>query len=145
MSDAGSTAPPPCRELTWSTTTRQLTGVCPLSLATTFRYRPQEPFTARIDFRLPQAPTVTWCLDRDMLMAGTQSPTGIGDVRIGPAPSPHHADLVLLHLGTPEENATVSIERKPLVHWLHTTYAQVPAGSESEHLDWQPFRDALAG
>ncbi|WP_079144288.1 SsgA family sporulation/cell division regulator [Streptomyces agglomeratus] len=144
MSDAGSTAPPPCRELSWKTVICQVTDECPVTLDTTFRYRSDDPFTVRIDFHLPLGPTVVWHLDRDMLMAGTQSPTGIGDIHLRPAPGPGNTDRVLMRLSSPEGIAMVDVDRVPLTEWLGETYVLVPAGTESGHLDWKPFHDALA-
>ncbi|MFE8935928.1 SsgA family sporulation/cell division regulator [Streptomyces sp. NPDC007872] len=139
MSRPGSAVPPVCREITWKTTAFLVTDSCRVPLGTTVRYRSRSPFVIELTLHTPTGDTV-WQLDRDMFLAGTEGPVGIGDVHIRPAPY----DQVVLRLGTPSHAALISLGRGPALRWLNTTYTVVPAGDESSHLDWRPLLDVLA-
>ncbi|MGW3561670.1 SsgA family sporulation/cell division regulator [Streptomyces sp. NPDC000963] len=139
MSRPSSPVPPVCREITWKATAFLVTDSCRVPLGTTVRYRSRSPFVIELTLHTPTGDTV-WQLDRDMFLAGTEGPVGIGDVHIRPAPY----DQVVLRLGTPSHAALISLGRGPALRWLNTTYTVVPAGDESSHLDWRPLLDVLA-
>lgn len=140
MPRAGSPPPPPCREIKWNATAHVITDSVRLPLTATVRYRSRSPFIIQLALHTV-SDEVVWSLDRDMLLAGTEAPTGIGEVHISPAPY----DQVVLRLGAPSHTALISLERGQVLRWLNTAYAVVPAGTESSHIDWQPILDALAG
>ncbi|MFF7178247.1 SsgA family sporulation/cell division regulator [Streptomyces sp. NPDC008121] len=140
MPEAGSPVPPPSREIKWKATAHLIAESCRLPLKATVRYHSRSPYTVRLTLHTPTG-DVVWNLDRDMLLAGTETPTGIGEVHIRPAPY----DQIVLRLGAPSAAALIGFERRQLLRWLSTSYAFVPAGTESDHIDWQPFLDVLAG
>ncbi|MFE5733671.1 SsgA family sporulation/cell division regulator [Streptomyces sp. NPDC056528] len=139
MSRSRSSVPPLCREIKWTTTAFLVTDSCRVPLRATVRYRSRSPFVIELTLHTPTGDTV-WQLDRDMLLAGTEGPVGIGEVHIRPAPY----DQVVLRLGDPSHAALISLGRGPALRWLNTTYTVVPAGDESSHLDWRPLLDVLA-
>ncbi|RSS34165.1 SsgA family sporulation/cell division regulator [Streptomyces sp. WAC08241] len=139
MSRPSSAVPPACREITWKTTAFLVADSCRVPLGATARYRSRSPFVIELTLHTPTGETV-WQLDRDMFLAGTEGPVGIGEVHIRPAPY----DQVVLRLGAPSHAALISLGRGPVMRWLNTTYTLVPAGDESSHLDWRPLLDVLA-
>ncbi|MFJ5934177.1 SsgA family sporulation/cell division regulator [Streptomyces sp. NPDC003444] len=139
MSRSSSPVPPVCREIKWRTTAFLITDSCRVPLGATVRYRSRSPFVIELTLHTPAGETV-WHLDRDMFLAGTEEPVGIGEVHIRPAPY----DQVVLRLGDPSRAALIGLGRGPALRWLNTTYTVVPAGSESSHIDWRPLLDVLA-
>ncbi|GGR18706.1 hypothetical protein GCM10010497_20950 [Streptomyces cinereoruber] len=138
MSRPSSPVPPACREIKWRTTAFLITDSCRVPLEATVRYRSRSPFVIALTLHTPTGDTV-WHLDRDMFLAGTEKPVGIGEVRISPAPY----DRLVLRLGDPAHAALISLGRGPALRWLNTTYTVVPAGTESSHIDWRPLLDVL--
>ncbi|MEV4949382.1 SsgA family sporulation/cell division regulator [Streptomyces sp. NPDC053755] len=140
MPETGSPVPPPSREIKWKATAHLVAESCRVPLPTTVRYRSRSPFTLQLTLHTPTG-DVVWNLERDMLFTGTDKPTGIGEVHIRPAPY----DQVVLRLGAPSACALITFERGHVLRWLSTSYTLVPAGTESDHIDWKPFLDVLAG
>ncbi|MFJ4965781.1 Sporulation and cell division protein [Streptomyces sp. ADI96-02] len=139
MPHPGSVSLPPCRELTWRTTTHQLVDDLRFPLATEVSYRSHDPFAVRFAFQLPEE-AVVWDLERDMLRFGTEAPAGGGDIRIRPAPY----NRTLLRLGAVGNYALVLVERTPLLRFLDRTFEVVAPGTEGGHIDWGPLYDARA-
>ncbi|MFF4169357.1 SsgA family sporulation/cell division regulator [Streptomyces sp. NPDC001744] len=140
MHRAGFPVPPPRREIKWNTTARLITDACRVPLGATVHYRSRSPFVVELALHTPSG-EVVWRLDRDMLLAGTEAPTGLGEVHIRPAPY----EQVVLRLGDPSHAALISLDRHHVLRWVTTSHSMVPVGTESSHIDWQPFLDVLAG
>ena len=132
---------PPAQTLTQTMTTELLTGLRPVRIDTTLSYCSRAPFTVGIAFHILGGDVTVWRVDRDMITAGAHAPTGRGDLHLRPT----GGDKVLLCLGPPGDTATVLADRDHLVEMVRQTYVLVPPGSESAHIDWQPFLDHLDG
>jgi hypothetical protein len=86
----------------------------------------RDPLAVRVDVG-----SGAWVVLRDTLRAGLTQPTGVGQVRVGPAGSD-----VALTLRAPGQLLVVRLRRERLRAFLEQTEAVVPAGSE-------PCRESL--
>ncbi|MFD7778839.1 SsgA family sporulation/cell division regulator [Streptomyces sp. NPDC059753] len=115
-----------------------------LPIAATFCYKTADPYAVQVTFHPGLTPDVVWFLERDLLLEGTQSFAGLGDVCVWPATGPHGEARVVLRLGSELENACFQFDRHALRSWLAGTESLVARGSESAQLDWTPFARLLA-
>ena len=108
----------------------------PAEVSALFCYDGRDPFAVRIMLGVAGSGTedrVTWLVARDLLRAGLDSPTGDGDVRVGPTAE---ADGLFLHLRTPAGEALMELSRAALATFLSATETLVPFGSEQSATDW---------
>ncbi|WP_052442661.1 SsgA family sporulation/cell division regulator [Streptacidiphilus neutrinimicus] len=102
-------------------------------------YTQADPYAVRLQCRTGPAATVTWVLSRDTLRHGLDRPSGLGDVRIRPAPSSgpgaHGQESVLITLGSGRDAALLRGETAQLQRFLELSAAVVPPGTEHRHLD----------
>src|SRR5689334_4499721 len=66
---------------------------------TTFRFDPNDPCALTIVFHTENAPVV-WTFGRDLLIEGTLTPTGEGDVHVFPCLGPDGTAVVMFDLET---------------------------------------------
>ncbi|MFD2467253.1 SsgA family sporulation/cell division regulator [Amycolatopsis silviterrae] len=93
-----------------------------------------EPYAVTVAFRTERGRWIEWTFARDLLVAGLDEPTGIGDVRIRPDLSEDEA-LLTLEIESPDGYASFELERADLEAFLESSYELVPLGAESEHFD----------
>lgn len=134
------------QEAIWWTEAMQIRAGMHLPIATSFHYTSSDPYAARITFHPDpdNVPGLTWCVERDLLSAGTCARAGAGDVQTWPAPGPSGACYTLLQIGPSAGRAVFRIDTAALREWLALTYSLVPPGTETGHLDWEPFERLLA-
>ncbi|THJ45331.1 SsgA family sporulation/cell division regulator [Candidatus Frankia alpina] len=104
------------------------------SVAGTLRYDPADPFAVELILR-PGRESITWIFARTLLAEGTQGPTGTGDVRIRPTRSEGRA-VVTVSLSSPSGHADLELPRSIVTRFLAEIEEKVPAGRESEGIDW---------
>ncbi|MEU1281519.1 SsgA family sporulation/cell division regulator [Streptomyces sp. NPDC005805] len=141
MADDWHTAPRAQRAADWQTHVQQIHPAGSAPVEAVFRYTADDPFAARVEFRRPGLPPVTWFMARDLLVRGVRVLSGTGEVRLRPVPGPGRDGVVHLRLGTPRAHALFVVDRSGLSRWLDRTFALVPRGAESSHVDW----DAVTG
>lgn len=101
----------------------------------TLSYRVDDPYAVRVAFRTRQAAeAVEWTFARQLLTDGVTAPAGAGDVRTWPSHA-HGEPVVCLSLTSPSGTALFELPVTGLVEFLTRTYAQVPTGGESQHVD----------
>ncbi|MFB7663700.1 SsgA family sporulation/cell division regulator [Kitasatospora sp. NPDC056138] len=122
-------------------------------LAVKLRYRPEDPLAVRMvfpaeyaldgaepdpaapatgDLPSPQAPPeVEWVFARQLLAAGLDLPSGVGDVHVRPAPGQH----TMVELRAPEGIALLRFDSGDLRRFLWHSYVSVPEDEELHHLD----------
>ena len=77
---------------------------------------------------------VEWTFARQLLTDGVTAPVGQGDVQVWPCETEGES-VVCLSLSSPSGKALFEIPVSELVEFLTMTYAAVPTGSESDHVD----------
>jgi len=100
------------------------------------RYDAADPYAVQVCFHLEARAVepVSWSFARDLLAAGLDGPSGLGDVRVWPWRTTH-GESVAMALTSPDGQALLEAPRATLVAFLADTYALVPPGGESERLD----------
>ncbi len=121
----------------------QLSLVVPGALSLPVRcglsYDAADPYAVNVAFHTGAglgAEVVAWTFARQLLAEGLDGPAGEGDVRVWPSTSEGER-VVCLTLSSPSGSAQFELPVPELVEFLTMTYAAVPTGSESDHLDVQ--------
>lgn len=96
-------------------------------------YHAADPWAVTADF-LTADGEVTWVFGRELLEAGLAGAAGEGDVTVWPAAVPGGRALYL-SLASPHGSALLEADVDEVRDFLRSTYALVPAGTESSCLD----------
>ncbi|WP_369293492.1 SsgA family sporulation/cell division regulator [Streptomyces sp. TX20-6-3] len=103
------------------------------------RYRASDAFAVTLDFLGRSGEiSVSWTFARDILHFGLKQATGHGDVQIWPIAS-SRGSLICVSLIASSGSALLTAPTKPIESWLQRTFCLVPAGEESQSLDWDGF------
>jgi hypothetical protein len=95
----------------------------------TVRYYRDDPYALHLDITTHRL--VRWVIGRELLTAGLTGPAGAADVRVT-----SNDVEVGVALSTPDGEAMLIFRRADVVEVLRATYVLVPAGQESDALDW---------
>jgi hypothetical protein len=101
------------------------------------RYDVTDPYAVQVAFHTgngTDGEVVEWTFARQLLTDGVRAPVGQGDVQVWPSATDDDS-VVCLSLSSPSGKALFEIPVSELVEFLTMTYAAVPTGSESEHVD----------
>ncbi|MFE7776311.1 SsgA family sporulation/cell division regulator [Streptomyces sp. NPDC057445] len=129
--------------LCWEAPVRHIqTPGISVPVRTTFSYDPDDPYTVQVTFRPAAHKSVTWDLSRDQLIAGTQAPSGMCDVRIWPVRADGD-NRVHIRIGPAHACALFETDRTGLRAWLQQTCLIVPSGSESDRINWDTLTQRL--
>ena len=112
-------------------------GTSSLPVRAGLRYDMTDPYAVQVSFHT--GPTggediVEWTFARQLLGDGIARAAGEGDVQVWPSTSGHET-VVCLSLSSPSGRALFEVPLQALADFLAQTYAAVPTGSESEHVD----------
>jgi hypothetical protein len=111
-------------------------GNASVALPVTLRYDSADPYAVHALFRTGHGDGVAWVFARDTLASGVGTPTGEGDVRVWPGGVSSDGDEVVhISLSSPDGHALLEAPVAALTAFLMRTYALVPQGGESAHLD----------
>ena len=100
-------------------------------------YDAADPYAVTVAFHTGSGSAgevVDWTFARQLLTDGVTAPVGQGDVQVWPS-SDAGEPVVCLSLSSPSGKALFEVPVPELVEFLTMTYAAVPTGSESEHVD----------
>lgn len=109
-------------------------GGPPLPVTSQFGFRKDDPYAVELRFLVDGDQWITWTFARALLEEGVRQPAGEGDVQIWPALREGER-CIYLHTRSPHGAATFLITLNTAVEFLLSTYALVPSGTESDHLD----------
>ena len=113
-------------------------GSSALPVRASMRYDVSDPYAVTVAFYTGPADAsgdvVEWTFARQLLTDGVSAPVGEGDVQVWPSSSAG-APVVCLALSSPSGKALFEVPLPELVDFLGTTYAAVPTGGESAHVD----------
>jgi len=109
-------------------------GATALPVRASIDYDAGDPYAVRIAFHTGTGDAVQWTFARQLLTDGVTAPTGQGDVRTWPATS-ERGPVVCLSLTSPSGSALFEVPVPELVEFLTMTYAAVPTGAETDHVD----------
>lgn len=111
-----------------------------LPVSATLRYDVADPYAVTVAFNTTgraggaDAEIVEWTFARALLSEGVSAATGQGDVTVWPTMSDGQA-IVCLSLSSPSGTALFELPTLGVVAFLTRTYASVPTGAESDHVD----------
>jgi hypothetical protein len=108
------------------------------SVLARFSYDPADPFAVTARFTTGDL-EVAWTFSRDLLRDGLEGAAGLGDVRFS------HAGKASLNmdLASPDGRARIVCDATALGRFLACSYAILPSGKESTHLDMDSWLSRL--
>ena len=112
-------------------------GAASLPVRAGLRYDVSDPYAVQVAFHTgsgTDGEIVEWTFARQLLTDGVTAPGGEGDVQAWPSSSAG-LPVVCLSLSSPSGKALFEVPLPELVEFLSQTYAAVPTGSESQHVD----------
>ena len=109
-------------------------GSSGLPVRARMRYDVSDPYAVHMAFHTGTGEVVEWTFARQLLTDGVTRPVGEGDVQVWPSSSGGSA-VVCLALSSPSGKALFEVPLPQLVDFLGATYAAVPTGGESAHVD----------
>ena len=112
-------------------------GAASLPVRADLRYDTSDPYAVQVAFHTGSATStdvVQWTFARQLLTDGIAAPAGEGDVQVWPSTSAG-SSVVCLSLSSPSGRALFEVPLPELGDFLARSYAAVPTGSESDHVD----------
>jgi Streptomyces sporulation and cell division protein, SsgA len=110
-------------------------GGTALRLTAELRYDAADPYAVDIVFHTGEPRGVRWVFARDLLAEGLFRESGDGDVHVAPLFDDSGRHVIQIELRSPDGEAILQAPADGLEAFLDSTYAIVPQGSESSHID----------
>jgi len=101
---------------------------------TVLGYRSTDPFAVAMTFVTADGHLV-WTFGRDLLMRGTETPTGDGDVHVAPAIGLSGRAMVSIELSSPDGHLVLLARSSDIADFIARTVAVVKPGAESDFFD----------
>jgi sporulation and cell division protein SsgA len=118
-------------------------------LVARFIYSREDPYAIRVAFRVEQDKLVEWVFARDLLSMGMRGREGLGDVTVWPSSGAGVSGfgrVVNIEISSPFGRAHFEVSVKEIAEFLRYTCQIVPAGEESELMDFEDeLTDLLRG
>ena len=115
-----------------------------VAVPTTLGYRSEDPYAVSLTFHSGSG-DVEWVVSRTLLLQGLAAPAGEGDVRVFPSIDEDARAVAVLDFCSPDGRLVAQADSHELQSFLARTFASVPVGTESEHLDLDGLVEALLG
>ena len=114
-------------------------GAASLPVRADLNYDVADPYAVQVSFHTGSGATgsdvVQWTFARQLLSDGVTVPAGEGDVQVWPSTGNSGGAVVCLSLSSPSGRALFEVPLGDLVEFLSRTYAAVPTGAETHHVD----------
>ena len=105
-----------------------------VDVPTTLGYRADDPYAVSLTFH-SSAGDVEWIVARTLLLQGLAAPAGEGDVKVYPSIDDDARAVAVLDFSSPDGRLVTQASTHELQTFLARTFATVPVGTESQHLD----------
>ena len=115
-----------------------------VDVPTTLGYRKEDPYAVTLTFH-SSAGDVEWIVARTLLLQGLATPAGEGDVKVYPSIDDEGSAVAVLDFSSPDGRLVAQANTHELQAFLARTFAAVPVGTESEHLDVDALIVGLLG
>ncbi|MGW6273400.1 SsgA family sporulation/cell division regulator [Streptomyces sp. NPDC055060] len=93
-----------------------------------------DPCAVRLSLGAPLTSPVDWVFARDLLTEGLRLPAGVGDVLVSPLIT-DHTRRVRITLRSAPGAAVIDVDAAETEEFLRQSFALVPPGAESAHID----------
>jgi hypothetical protein len=115
-----------------------------VDVPTTMRYRAEDPYAVTLVFHSGGG-DVEWIVSRTLVLQGLAAPAGDGDVKVYPSVSEDARAVAILDFSSPDGRLIAQADSLQVQSFLARTFAIVPVGTESNHLDMDGLLAALLG
>ncbi|UDY22193.1 SsgA family sporulation/cell division regulator [Nocardioides sp. Kera G14] len=105
-----------------------------VEVATTMSYCSQDPYAVSLVFH-SAAGDVEWVVARTLLLQGLAAPSGEGDVKVYPSIDEDARSVAVLDFSSPDGRLIAQADSHEIQLFLARTFALVPVGTESRHID----------
>ncbi|WP_157417071.1 SsgA family sporulation/cell division regulator [Nocardioides sp. Iso805N] len=105
-----------------------------VDVPTTLGFCSHDPYAVTMTFH-SSAGDVDWVLARTLLLRGLAAPAGEGDVKVYPSIDDDARAVAVLDFSSPDGRLVAQASTHELQTFLSRTFAAVPIGTESDHLD----------
>lgn len=106
----------------------------PVLMTAELEYDSKDPYAVAAVFHTSDHP-IRWVFARDLLDEGLVHDVGHGDVQIVPGRDATGMRTLQLRLSSPDGVAVLETSADTVLEFLGRTYALVPPGTESAHVD----------
>jgi len=113
-----------------------------VDVQTTLGYREEDPYAISLTFH-SHSGDVEWVVSRTLLLQGLAAPAGEGDVKVYPSIDDQARAVVVLDFSSPDGRLVATTNSREIQGFLARTFAAVPVGTESAHLDVDGLIEAL--
>lgn len=101
---------------------------------TVLGYRSSDPFAVAMTF-ITSDGNLVWTFGRDLLIRGTESPSGDGDVHVSPTVGVSGRATVSIELSSPDGHLVLLARAGDIHDFIARTAALVAPGTESDFFD----------
>jgi hypothetical protein len=115
-----------------------------VEVPTTLGYRQHDPYAVTLTFHSSNG-DVEWIVARTLLLQGLAAPAGEGDVKIYPSIDDDARAVAVFDFSSPDGRLVAQACTHELQTFLSRTFATVPVGTESAHLDVDGIIAGLLG
>jgi hypothetical protein len=115
-----------------------------VEVPTTLGYRESDPYAVMLTFHSATG-DVEWIVARTLLLQGLAAPAGEGDVKVFPSIDDDARAVAVLDFCSPDGRLVTQVSTYELQTFLARTFAVVPVGTESDHLDLDGLVEDLLG
>jgi hypothetical protein len=109
---------------------------------TVLGYRSSDPFAVAMTFVTADG-NLVWTFGRDLLIRGTESPVGEGDVHVAPALGRKGRAMVSIELSSPDGHLALQAASSDVHAFLARSAAVVAPGTESDYFDVDQLIDQV--
>lgn len=111
-----------------------VSGGAPVPVPADVTYDASDPYAVRVAFHTGADEVVEWTFARSLLTEGVNQAVGAGDVQVWPSQNGGRR-TVCVALSSPSGRALFEASLPDIIQFLTRTYALVPTGCESDHVD----------
>ena len=101
---------------------------------TVLSYAASDPFAVAMTFVTSDG-SLVWTFGRDLLLRGTETPAGEGDVHVAPAIGISGRAMVSIELSSPDGHLVLLASSADVQDFLARSVAVVAPGTESDYFD----------
>ncbi|WP_300683667.1 SsgA family sporulation/cell division regulator [Nocardioides sp.] len=111
---------------------------------TTFGYRASDPYAVSLTFHSGSG-DVEWVVSRTLMLQGLAAPAGEGDVKVHPEVDVDNKPVAVFDFCSPDGRLVAQADSHEVQLFLARSFALVPVGTETRHLNLDALITDLLG